>query len=126
MNSLFTAIYFSTFISVIWLSAHSVDAADWALKPGDVRISGVDLSDLVVGHALEYEDGSQSIFHDDGSYEYKMEGKVLRSEYLISNDGIICQVAPQKGARCDMLVLNEGELISINDFGSRYPARLIK
>jgi len=97
-------------------------AADWQTEAGDQRLSKAELTELVSGKTLEYEGGAKSVLDDADGYEFHVGGEVYPYTYDLTDNGEICIVSADFGARCDLIVVNDGQVISINDQGERFVA----
>lgn len=106
-------------------NAVSSTASGWNVKPQDERLTGADLAALLPpGTSLVYTNGDRSVLVDDTAYEFRTRSKVYRSSYAFTPEGEICQERGGQPFRCDLIVRHDGELISINEQGYRYKARI--
>ncbi len=96
----------------------------WSLAEGDQEIAGEDLAVMLFGHRVTFEDGSTGRFRIDGSYLFTaVDGEEwLWQEVMFLSDGSLCLKHDGKVRRCDLYVINSGELILINAIGERYRA----
>lgn len=106
----------------LFMIASSASSQDWQLQDGDERLTAEEVSDMLVGRSLVYETGQRSVFMDDGAYEFHVGGEVYQFTYFISDEGAVCIVSSDTGARCDLIVMAGETIVSINENGERYPA----
>lgn len=105
--------------------AVSSTASGWNIKPQDERLTDADLAQLLPpGTSLVYTNGDRSVLVDDTAYEFRTGGEVYRSTYAFTPEGEICLERDGQPFRCDLIVQRDGDLISINEQGSRYKARI--
>ncbi len=87
-------------------------------------LSKDELTELVAGKTMEYEGGAKSVLDESDGYEFHVGGEVYAYTYQITDGGELCIASPDFGARCDLIVINDGEVYSINDQGERYRAEI--
>lgn len=111
-----------TVITALCTLASPACSQDWNVQEGDERLSGQELTEMLVGQSLVYETGQRSVFMEDGTYEFHVGGDVYTFTYFISDEGAVCIVSSDAGARCDLIVMAGETLVSINENGERYAA----
>jgi hypothetical protein len=120
---IFAAFAFSLSGALISLP-NPVLAESWQTETNDTRLTQAELTALVLGKTMTYDGGGKSVFDTDGGYEFYVGGEVYLYTYQITNDGEVCIASADFGARCDLIVVNDGQVISINDQGERFPASI--
>lgn len=109
--------------STMLLSASQASASEWNIESGDERLSAEALEEMLVGRTLDYGGGTRSVFLDDERYEFHVGGNVYEYDYRFTEEGAVCITSPER-SRCDLIVQNDGAIISINEQGQRYPAEI--
>jgi hypothetical protein len=107
-------------IACIMSIISAASAAEWKTRESDEILTRAKVAAIVSGKALTYESGQKSVFRADGAYEYHVGGKVYKYQYSITEDGAICIVSANYGARCDLIVESPTGLQSINEKGERF------
>ncbi|WP_170329293.1 hypothetical protein [Ruegeria arenilitoris] len=121
-----TVVQILSIISALAIGAIQAIAQEWNTQPEDERLNRADLQAELKGNTLVYEGGQKSIFNSDGTYEFVVEGQTYQYYYEFTEEGEVCITSAEFGTRCDLLVLNGADYISINDKGERYKASLVQ
>jgi len=96
---------------------------NWRLKSSDQRISGEQLSKMVVGKSVKLKGGTE-VYGDNGGYKFIQKGKVSEPEDLrIYDDGSRC-ISYGLNKVVNLYVLNGGKLYLITGDGGRSRARI--
>lgn len=94
--------------------------ASWATRPGDRRLSADELTKLVVGQSVRFEDQSQAMLRADRTYILTdSDGSTYPARWDMTPDGVLCLRFPRGGARCDVFVRNGAALALISRRGRR-------
>jgi hypothetical protein len=105
-------------------SGRSTNEDLWITADVDRRFSKDELSEMLVGKTLRYESGQWSEFGPDGHSVYHDGKNLFDYDYRITDDGAVCISSAERRERCRLIVMNGDRLISINQRGTRFAAKV--
>jgi hypothetical protein len=97
---------------------------DWHLKPGDQRISGEELTEMIVGmtQLINYRNGmkTEELYKKNGTFQYSSDGVLAISapSYKIHPSGLACIAhgEPPDYPYCTLYVTNGDRLIAVKHY----------
>jgi len=106
------------------LAAGPVTAQDWKMRDGDTLLEPEALTARLAGQVLEFHDGAQSIYFEDGKYNFIYGGGGTWYGYWeVTAPGTVCVEYLNDTRRCDRVVINDDRFEVLTREGERFPVR---
>jgi hypothetical protein len=101
-----------------------VIAQEWQDRAGDQLFDPADLSERLIGKTLEFYDGGQSHYREDGTYMWSYAGGGdWHGKWRVTAGSVVCVDFITEVTRCDRVVENGGRLVVLTAEGQRFPVR---
>ncbi|SMP17523.1 hypothetical protein [Shimia sagamensis] len=112
---------------ILALIATPVLAQNWKTATGDNPFASAALAERLSGQTLIFFDNGQSVFENNGQYQYIYGGGgTWYGHWKVADNSTVCVTFVTGVERCDRIVENGGRLVMQTADGLRFPVRDIE
>ncbi len=102
----------------------SLAAQTWNMRDADKGFDAAALTARLSGQTLVYFDEGQSVYEEDGQYQYIYgDGGIWYGHWTVTDNSVVCVTFVTGVTRCDRIVQNGDRLVVQTADGMRFPVR---